>query len=105
VPTTNFDRKKVLGEIFWPFGGTFGLCSGDKNRDNSSSKKSNRDRRQKADSFTKKCPYAFCFFSKIVDNILWGGASFEIREFFCRVDKITDLYSTIYSPVTGGKKI
>jgi len=33
----------------------------------------------------KKCPYAFCFFSKIVDNILWGGASFEIREFFCRV--------------------
>jgi len=22
------------------------------------------------------------FFSKIVDNILWGGASFEIREFF-----------------------
>jgi hypothetical protein len=82
VPTTNFDRKKVLGEIFWPFGGHFWPSSGDKNRDNSSSKKSNRDRRQKADSFTKKCPYAFCFFSKIVDNILWGGASFEIREFF-----------------------
>jgi len=90
---------------FQPSGATFGLFSGDKNRDNSSSKKSNRDRRQKADSFTKKCPYAFCFFSKIVDNILWGGASFEIREFFfCRLHKITDLYSTIYSPVTGGKK-
>jgi len=62
VPTTNFDLKKVWERFFGLFGAIFGLCSGDKNRDNSSSKKSNRDRRQKADSFTKKCPYAFCFF-------------------------------------------
>jgi len=39
-----------------------------------------------------------------VDNILWGGASFEIREIFVGFDKITDFYSTIYYPVTGGKK-
>jgi len=64
VPTTNFDLKKVLGEIFWPLWAIFGLCSGDKNRDNSFSKKSNRDRRQKADSFTKNVPMHFVFLVK-----------------------------------------
>jgi len=36
----------------------------------------------------QKMSYAFCFFSKIVDNILRGGASFEIREIFVGLIKL-----------------
>jgi len=39
-----------------------------------------------------------------VDNILRVGQVLKFENFFCRVDKITDFYSTIYYPVTGGKK-
>jgi len=81
VPTTNFDLKKVWERFFGLFGAIFGLCSGDKNRDNSSSKKSNRDRRQKADSFTKNVPMHFVFFSKIVDNILGMGHVLKFEKF------------------------